>query len=218
MRAMITTRKAMAMFVMFCLCLSVKAQYDDNYDVEEWTLDFEEEEAPKPQHKEYKNTLYLQYSPSRYQVSDNNRFKFNEFVLGYSRSIQVLEEKPLFVEAGASMKFSWSQSEFNARVLTFRIPINVIYKIYPWKEKDYAIAPFAGASVRAIAMARKYSGEKSVNIMGDEGWDAFQVSWQAGIRFYLNRYFLGVSYSRDFHDTSKYPGVRECGVHVGCCF
>lgn len=206
------------MFVMFCLCLSVKAQYDDNYDVEEWTLDFEEEEAPKPQHKEYKNTLYLQYSPSRYQVSDNNRVKFNEFALGYSRNIQVLEEKPLFVEAGASMKFSWSQSEFNARVLTFRIPINIIYKIYPWKEKDYAIVPFAGASVRAIAMAREYSGEKSVNIMGDEGWDAFQVSWQAGIRFYLNRYFLGVSYSRDFHDTSKYPGVRECGVHVGCCF
>ena len=81
----------MAMFVMFCLCLSVKAQYDDNYDVEEWTLDFEEEEAPKPQHKEYKNTLYLQYSPSRYQVSDNNRVKFNEFALGYSRNIQVLD-------------------------------------------------------------------------------------------------------------------------------
>ena len=157
---------------MFCLCLSAKAQFDDSYDVEEWTLDFEEEEAPKPQHKEYKNTLYLQYSPSRYQINDNSRVKFDEFTLGYSRNIQVLEEKPFFVEAGANMKFSWTQDEIDARVLTFRIPINVIYKIYPWKEKDYAIAPFAGASVRAIAMAREYSGEKSANLMGDDGWDA----------------------------------------------
>ncbi len=200
---------------MLCLCVNALAQFDDEYDVEEWTL----EEAPKPQHKEYKNAFYLQYSPSRYKINAENRIRMNEFMLGYSRFIQVMEDMPLFVEASANMKFSWETSEMNARVLTFRIPVNVMYKIYPWKDKDYAIAPYAGASIRAIAMAREHSGEKSTNLLGDNGgWDSFQVSWQTGLRFFLNRYYLGISYSRDFRDSSKYPGVRECGVHFGFCF
>ena len=212
------TRKTMALLAMLCLSLNARAQFDDSYDVEEWTLDLEEEEAPKPQHKEYKNALYLQYSPSRYKVGDDSRVKFNEFLLGYNRAIQVVEEKPYFVEAGASIKFSWETSEMNARVLTFRVPVNILYKIYPWREKDLAIAPFAGASVRAIAMAREHTGDKSTNLLSDGDWKSFQVAWQAGVRLYWGRYFLGASYSRDFRDTSKYPGVRECGVHVGCCF
>lgn len=212
------TRKIMALLAIMCLSLNAWAQFDDSYDVEEWTLDPEEEEAPKPQHKEYKNALYLQYSPSRYKVNADSRIKFNEFLLGYGRAIQVVEEQPYFVEVGASIKFSWETSKMNARVLTFRVPVNVLYKFYPWREKDFAIAPFAGASVRAIAMAREHTGEKSTNLLCDSDWKSFQVSWQAGLRFYLNRYFMGVSYSRDFRDSSKYPGVRECGVHFGCCF
>lgn len=212
------TRKIMALLAIMCLSLNAWAQFDDSYDVEEWTLDPEEEEAPKPQHKEYKNALYLQYSPSRYKVNADSRIKFNEFLLGYGRAIQVVEEKPYFVEVGASIKFSWETSKMKARVLTFRVPINVLYKFYPWREKDFAIVPFAGASVRAIAMAREHTGAKSTNLLCDGDWNSFQVAWQAGIRFYLNRYFMGVSYSRDFRDSSKYPGVRECGVHFGCCF
>lgn len=211
------TRKTMALLAILCLSLNARAQYDDTYDVEEWTLD-PEEEAPKPQHKEYKNALFLQYSPSRYKVDEDSRIKFNEFLLGYNRAIQVLEEKPYFVEVGASIKFSWETRDLKARVLTFRIPVNVLYKFYPWREKDFAIAPFAGASVRAIAMAREHTGDKSTSLLCDGNWKSFQVSWQAGLRFYWDRYFLGVSYSRDFRDSSKYPGVRECGVHVGCCF
>ena len=211
--------KTMALFAMLCLSLNAQAQFDDDYSVEEWTLDPEEEEAPKPQHKEYKNALYLQYSPSRYKVNDESRVRFNEFLLGYNRLVQVLEEKPFFVEAGAAVKFSWTKCcGMNARVLTFRIPVNVLYKLYPWKDKDFAIAPFAGVSLRAIAMARDYTGETSISLLSEGDWKSFQVSWQTGLRFYLNRYYLGVSYSRDFRDTSKYPGVRECGVHVGYCF
>ncbi|MBO7136957.1 MAG: hypothetical protein J6V92_00630 [Bacteroidaceae bacterium] len=213
-----TTRITMALFFMLCLCINVQAQFDDEYNIEEWTLDLEEEEAPKPKHKEYKNAIYLQYSPSRYKVSDDNRIRFNEFLLGYNRSIQVVEDLPYFVEAGANIKFSWAKSDLNARLITFRIPVNVLYKIYLSKEKDYAIAPFAGASCRVIAMAREYSESKSICLFSDAGWERFQVAWQAGVRFYMNRYFLGISYLRDFRDSSKYPGMRECGIHFGCCF
>ena len=147
-----TTRITMALFVMLCLSINVQAQFDDEYNVEEWTLDLEEEETPKPKHKEYKNAIYLQYSPSRYKVNDDSRIRFNEFLLGYNRIMQVVEDVPYFVEAGANIKFSWTKSELNARLITFRIPVNVLYKIYLSKEKDYAIAPFAGASCRVIAM------------------------------------------------------------------
>lgn len=215
---MFTTRIKMAVFAVLCCGLNAQAQFDDSYDVEEWTLD-DEEVAPKPQHKEYKNAFYLQYSPSRYQVGeDAERVKFNEFTLGYSRFIEVVEDMPYFVEVGANMKFSWETSVMSGRALTFRIPVNVIYKWYPRSKKDFAIAPFAGASLRAIAMAREHTGEKSTNLLCDGGWKSFQVSWQVGLRFYLDRYFLGVSYSRDFRDSSKYPGVRESGVHFGVCF
>ena len=214
---MITTRIKMALFVVLCFGLNAQAQFDDTYDVEEWTLD-DEEEVQKPQHKEYKNALYLQYSPSRYKVDEGNRVKFDEFTLGYSRFIQVVEDVPYFVEVGANMKFSWETSDLKARALTFRIPVNVTYKWYPWKEKDYAIAPYAGASIRAIAMAREHTGPESTSLLNGGGWRHFQVSWQTGVRFYLNRYFLGISYSRDFRDSSKYPGVRECGVHFGVGF
>lgn len=212
-------RKTMALFAILCLSLNAQAQFDDEYTVEDWTLDDEEEEAPKPQHKEYKNALYLQYSPSRYKVGDDNIVRFNEFLLGYYRNIQVIEEQPFFVEAGASVKFSWTKCcGMNARALTFRVPVNVLYKFYPWRDKDFAIAPFSGVSIRAIAMARDYTGEKSTNLLDVGGWKSFQVTWQTGLRFYLKRYFMGISYSRDFRDSSKYPSVRECGVHLGCCF
>ena len=216
---MTTTRIKMALFAALCLSLNVFAQYDDEYDIEEWTLDEEEEVAPKPQHKEYKNAFYLQYSPSRYKPGEElNRIRFDEMTVGYSRFIEVVEDMPYFVEVGANMKCSWETSILNARVLTFRIPVNVMYKWYLWKDKDYAIAPFAGASIRAIAMAREHMEAKSTSLLNGGGWNHFQVSWQTGVRFYLKRYFFGVSYSRDFRDSSKYPGVRECGVHFGVGF
>lgn len=213
-----TTRITMALLALLYFCLGASAQYDETYDIEEWSLDDEEEE-PKPQHREYKNAFFLQYSPSRYVVSDGSRICFNEFALGYSRFIQVVEDVPFFVEAGAGMKFSWETSELKARVLTFRIPVNVTYKFYLCKDKDYAIAPYAGASVRAIALAREHTGAESTSLIGGtHDWHHFQVAWQTGVRFFLNRYFLGVSYSRDFRDSDKYPSVRECGVHFGFSF
>ena len=70
------TRKTMALLAMLCLSINAWAQFDDSYSVEDWSLDPEEEETPQPQHKEYKNALYIQYSPSRYKVSDDCRVKF----------------------------------------------------------------------------------------------------------------------------------------------
>lgn len=213
---MTTTRTAVALSAFLCLSLNAWAQAEDEYAVEEWTLELDEE-TPKPQHKEYKNAAYLQFSPSRYEVGAPSRVHFSEFTVGYNRLFQVVQEHPYFVEAGAGIRFSWTAEALKARLISFRIPVSVLYKFYFRKDKDYAIAPFAGVALRAIAMARGHSQQESTNLLCNAGWSSFQIGWQAGVRFYLKRYYAGISYARDFRDTSKIPGIRECSVQLGYC-
>ena len=52
-------RRNIGTVLFLCISSITYAQYD-NYDtIEDWTLEDVEEEVPKPQHKEYKNFLYL---------------------------------------------------------------------------------------------------------------------------------------------------------------
>ena len=82
---------------------SAHAQYagEDNA-VGDWQL-FDEEEADstqKPQHKEWKNLLYVRYSPSQYTFPGHTPpLDFHEAAIGWARSIQVADSIPLFVEA-----------------------------------------------------------------------------------------------------------------------
>lgn len=174
--------------------------------VEDWTIEDVEEETPKPQHKEYKNFLYLQYSPSRYYTGDQKQ-KFNEFSVGYARSIQIMENLPYFLEVGANAKYSHAKEDgVNYDLLTFRLPVNAVYKLYLSKTKDIALAPYAGIHLRAIAAGK------------EADWKSFQIGWQVGLRFYYNKVFLGISYARDFPDETKNPHIHECGVHLGYSF
>lgn len=201
-----TFRKSIGILVSLCISTVSYAQYDNYDSVEEWTLEDIEEETPKPQHKEYKNALYLQYSPSRYHTGDD-KIKYNEFSLGYARSIQILEEKPYFLEVGANIKYSYTaESASKYYLLTFRVPVNAVYKFYLSKTKDIALAPYAGVHMRAIAAGK------------EDNWKSFQIGWQTGLRLYINKVFMGVSYARDFPDETKNPHVHECSIHLGYCF
>lgn len=199
-------RKNIGTILFLCICSNTYAQYDNYDSVEDWTLEDVEEEAPKPQHKEYKNALYVHYSPSRY-FTDDYKQKFHEFSLGYARSIQIMEDMPYFLEVGANVKYSHAKDNgIKYDLLTFRIPVNAVYKLYLSKTKDIALAPYAGVHIRAIAAGK------------EDDWKSFQIGWQTGLRFYYNNVYLGVSYSRDFPDKEKNPHVHECSVHVGYCF
>ena len=203
---MTSFRKNIGTILFLCICSNTYAQYDNYDSVEDWTLEDVEEEAPKPQHKEYKNALYVHYSPSRY-FTDDYKQKFHEFSLGYARSIQIMEDMPYFLEVGANVKYSHAKDNgIKYDLLTFRIPVNAVYKLYLSKTKDIALAPYAGVHIRAIAAGK------------EDDWKSFQIGWQTGLRFYYNNVYLGVSYSRDFPDKEKNPHVHECSVHVGYCF
>jgi len=203
---MSTLRKSIGTFLLMCISSVTYAQYDNYDNVEEWTLEDVEEEAPKPLHKEYKNTLYLQYSPSRYYTGDTKQ-KFNEFSAGYARSIQILENQPYFVEVGANIKYSHDKENgINYDLLSFRLPVNAVYKLYLSKVKDIALAPYAGIHVRAIVAGK------------EDGWKTFQIGWQTGLRLFINKVYAGISYARDFPDDTKNLHIRECSVHFGYCF
>ena len=119
-------RRSTGIALLLCMSSLAYAQYDNSDIVEDWTLEDIEEDTPKPQHKEYKNALYLQYSPSRY-YTDGVKQKFNEFSVGYARYIQILEGKPYFVELGANVKYSHARENgVNFDLLTFRIPVNAM--------------------------------------------------------------------------------------------
>jgi len=199
-------RRSTGIILFLCMSSLTYAQYDNIDTVDDWTLEDIEEEAPKSLHKEYKNALYLQYSPSRYHTGDV-KLKFNEFSVGYARYIQILEEKPYIVEVGANIKYSHAKENgVNFDLLTFKIPVNVLYKFYLSKTKDIALAPYAGVNVRAIAAGK------------EDGWKSFQIGWQTGLRLYINKVYMGISYSRDFPDEGKDPHVHECSAHFGYCF
>lgn len=202
------TGKLLAIAAILCMSTTARAQFDGGSDyADEWTLDMgEEEDEPKPQHKEYKNTMYLQYSPSVYRIKGVGQPQFHEISVGYAHYFQVLEEKPYFVEIGANMKYSHSDTGKGCDLLSFKIPANVFYKLYLSKTKDIALAPYAGASFRAIAAGKV------------DGWQACQLGWQAGLRFYMNRFYLGASYGQDFPDETKTPHIHETSVQLGICF
>jgi hypothetical protein len=199
-------RKSLGTLVLLCISATAYAQYDNYDSVEDWTLEDVEEETPKPQHKEYKNFLYFQYSPSRYNT-DDSKLKFHEFSVGYARSIQIMEELPYFVEVGANIKYSHAKEDgVKYDLLTFRLPVNAVYKLYLSKTRDIALAPYAGIHLRAIAAGKQAD------------WKSFQIGWQTGLRFYYNKVFMGISYARDFPDETKNPHVYESSVHIGYCF
>ena len=172
-----------------------------------------DDEDEKPQRKIFQNALYVQYSPSQYLFEGLPHQHFQEMSLGYFRALQIMEEKPYYVELGAAAKYSWangisipSEESRNCNLFTLRIPVSVMYKFYLHKTKEIAVAPYAGAYFRAIVAGK------------EEGWNACQLGWHVGARFYWERYYIGVSYARDFPDKSKTPSIHECGVHLGVCF
>ncbi len=217
-----------------CSMQSAHAQYvsEDN-GVEDWQL-YDEEETdttPKPSHKEWKNIAYVRYSPSRYTFSGHtSHLDLHEVAAGWARSIQVADSIPLFVEAGAEMKCSFSKGDEaydNAKytLLSFKVPVSVAYKFYLSRTRNIALVPLAGINFRAIAVGKEKAGGQKVDVCDKDkdnqtgtAWDRCQLGWQVGLRMQVERYFITASYGRDFPDKSKYPQIHECGITAGVCF
>ena len=206
--------KLICFAVISLLSIEARAQFtDDDETSDDLGLYYDEDEEEKPQHKEYKNMIDLQYAPSRYTFHGaTGSIATQGFALGWARSIQVTEGTPLFVELGAQMKYDFAGEDpghqnASYRQLSFRIPANVVYKFYPSPTRSFALAPMAGIFCQVRAMGKEKLNGQSHNIT-DNGndnttgavWKRFQLGWQAGLKFYWDRYYCGFTYAQDFPD------------------
>ena len=228
------------------LSIEARAQFTgEDETTDDLGLYFDEDEEEKPQHKEYKNMIDLQYTPSRYTFHGaTGSIATQGFALGWARSIQVTENTPLFVELGAQMKYDFAgenpqHQNASYRQLSFRVPANLVYKVYPSRNSSFALAPMAGIFCQVRAMGKEKLNGQSRNIT-DNGnnnttgavWKRFQLGWQAGLKFYWDRYYCGFTYAQDFPDRlvndksvdsslgedKLICRMHEYSVHIGICF
>ncbi len=240
-------RKILCFAILSCMALNGYAQFDTTDDEfsEDLELYYDDDEEEKPQHREFKNMIDVQYTPSKYTFHGASpRLHTQGFALGWSRSIQVQEETPLFVEAGLQMKYDFSGeslSHGNAsyQQLAFRIPVNLVYKFYLSKTKDVALAPMAGVFAQLRAMGKEKLNGQSTDIVAEgitnttgAAWKRFELGWQAGLKMCLGRYYLGFTYAQGFPDRlvndktadsslgqDKFvTRLHEYSVHAGICF
>ena len=238
--------KLICFAVISLLSIEARAQFtDDDETSDDLGLYYDEDEEEKPQHKEYKNMIDLQYTPSRYTFHGaTGSIATQGFALGWARSIQVTEDTPLFVELGAQMKYDFAGEDpghqnASYRQLSFRIPANVVYKFYPSPTRSFALAPMAGIFCQVRAMGKEKLNGQSHNIT-DNGndnttgavWKRFQLGRQAGLKFYWDRYYCGFTYAQDFPDRLVNDNsvdsslgedklicrMHEYSVHIGICF
>ena len=238
--------KLICFAVISLLSIEARAQFtDDDETSDDLGLYYDEDEEEKPRHKEYKNMIDLQYTPSRYTFHGaTGSIATQGFALGWARSIQVTEDPPLFVELGAQMKYDFAGEDpghqnASYRQLSFRIPANVVYKFYPSPTRSFALAPMAGIFCQVRAMGKEKLNGQSRNIT-DNGndnttgavWKRFQLGWQAGLKFYWGRYYCGFTYAQDFPDRLVNDNsvdsslgedklicrMHEYSVHIGICF
>ena len=217
----------LATIVMLWAFTPANAQFvDDDFDD---LLDFGVEEDI-PLHDEYFNQIYVQYSPTRYNFDGiTPNLNFNEFAVGYNRAIQIIENKPFFIEAGVQMKYSFSNGDddhLNAsyKLFTFKLPINVTYKLYI-PHTEVAFAPYAGVYFRAGMMGKQSLNDNKTNLYDHDlvnttgaEWERCQLGWQAGLRFWVQRFYVGFQYGKDFPDDNKLPQIYQSSVTFGVTF
>lgn len=214
--------------ILLCAFTTANAQFvDDDFDD---LLDFGEDEEEVPLHDEYFNQIYVQYSPTRYNFDGATpNLHFNEFAVGYNRAIQIVEKKPFFIEAGLQLKYSTCSGDDDRqnasfKLFTFKLPINVTYKLYI-PHSEVAFAPYAGVYFRAgLTGKQSLNSNKTdlydhqlANTTGAE-WERCQLGWQAGLRIWVQRFYVGFQYGKDFPDENKLPQIYQSSVTFGVTF
>lgn len=108
------------------------------------------------------NTIYVEWNPSTMSFSGKNKDKidfyggFTGFSIGYSRSILITSNLPLFVEAGVAGQFSYKSETKSSNyydestTLSFfslKLPVNLMYKLNI-SNSQVSLLPFVGVTFR----------------------------------------------------------------------
>ena len=132
-------------------------------------------------------------------------------------------------EAGLQLKYSTCSGDddhqnASFKLFTFKLPINVTYKLYI-PHSEVAFAPYAGVYFRAgLTGKQSLNSNKTdlydhqlANTTGAE-WERCQLGWQAGLRIWVQRFYVGFQYGKDFPDENKLPQICQSSVTFGVTF
>ena len=162
------------------------------------------------------NSVYFQWSPSEFKM-DHSKFNFTGLSLGYNRTFGITESVPLSVEVGGALQYSFGKEDgTKMNMFSIKIPVNLTYD---WDVTErFTIAPFAGLMGRFNIWGQwKYGGESTNMFSDDGGCKRFQLGWQAGANFKLDKkYYVGCSYGTDFTNFWKghHGGAKVHAINV----
>lgn len=134
----------------------------------------------------------------------------NGFGLNYIHGFSLSSNLPMFIELGGSLGFNfygdtdWKGSIYKERFQNFnvKVPVNFTWKFHIWD--DFYISPLAGINFQVNYIERQRDGSNGVwrdwhNLLDKEnGWNVFQMGWQAGVNLQYKQFLLGYQIGTSF--------------------
>ena len=154
------------------------------------------------------------------------------FELGFVKAFSISQIHPLFLETGASFVytngdiFSEDGLDLSLNMVSLNVPFNVGYKVALGNK--ISLFPYAGLSLKGHLsgeLEMSYYGKSEVadifdeDEMGDDSvFKRFQIGWQVGAAFNIDRFNVGLSYGTDFMEISKNVGTKTFKISAGIYF
>ena len=154
------------------------------------------------------------------------------FELGFVKAFSISQIHPLFLETGASFVytngdiFSEDGLDLSLNMVSLNVPFNFGYKVALGNK--ISLFPYAGLSLKGHLsgeMEMSYYGKSEVadifdeDEMGDDSvFKRFQIGWQVGAAFNIDRFNVGLSYGTDFMEISKNVSTTTFKISAGIYF
>lgn len=187
------------------------------------------------------STLWVEWNPStiKYDIKNADDQSFTGLSFGYSQAFNIVQGKPLFLEAGLGVQYSFctlgdeedyyyydeDEEEEKFNMFSAKVPVNLIYK-FDIPNSSVALMPFVGANFRYNLSAKVSYGDEDVDLfdkkdMGSSKatWKRFQAGWNIGLKARFGQSFLvGISYGNDFSEIAKKTKISTTTIGIGYTF
>lgn len=197
---------------MLAVCTGASAQFTNTASTK----------SASPANADGWSTFWLEYNPSKfkYDVKNADDQSFTGLSVGYSQAFNVLPGKPLFLEAGLGLQYSFysesgdsdddyyydydSDTEVKFSMFSVKVPVNLLYK-FDIPNSSVALMPYAGINLRYNLSAKVkatyddgyYEESEEADLfdkkdMGSDKatWNRFQLGWNIGVKARFGSSFL----------------------------
>lgn len=177
------------------------------------------------------STFYLQYNAASQKYSHKGTSvstSLPAFSAGYTKAFPL--GPSLYIEPGVALQYLFKSEDVGGEtekfsMLSAKIPVNVIYSL-PVGDGFY-IDPYAGIYLRGNIMAQykwEYQGKSETSSLfskddvGDNTAKRLQVGTNVGIRARFSKFVVGLGYSMDLTDFTKYEKTNSFDITLGMTF